>query len=131
MAILNKRDLAALFILLAVIYLLDGFSSHFLLLGVAVFIIMVVLAWYSQMPESQKFIKNQQDSTLEWLIRIGIALMLLGVLLLNAWLIAIGFLVAEATLFVPNGGLEVDLWHVAVHAIKTGAVSKKTTKKKS
>ncbi len=118
MAILKKKDLQGLFILLAVIYLFDAVATvFFATFGAIVFAIIAGLAFFSGMQEGAGLIGDQRDESISWIIRASIAVMLVGVLFLYLYLVAIGILIAEITLFLPNDGIEIDLWGVYVHAI--------------
>jgi hypothetical protein len=113
MATLSKKDLGALFVLLGLIYLFDGYASGYLVVGVIGFIIVAGLGWYSGQPGCG-LLGEQGDGSVELLMRIGVICTLLGVLLGNFYVILLAFLIAEVTLFMPIKELDVDLWSLGI-----------------
>ena len=124
MAVLTKRDLGALFALLALVYLFDSIAFGFVVLGLVVFIIMIAAIWFSMQPSGMNLMKKQSDSSAEWLPRGGLILVLLGVLIANAWILAIGFFVAEVLLFLPNESWNVDAWTLSMTSQKSASTKK-------
>jgi hypothetical protein len=116
MSALDMKDLQALFVLLALIFLLDSVGGHFLIVGVVIFAIMIALVFYSKQIDAMK-LDRLDDNTIAWIVRIGILGTLLGVLLQSFVIIAFAFLFAELLLFLPIEGLDLDLWSAGASAI--------------
>jgi len=124
MATLDMKDLQALFMLLALIFLFDSVLGHFLIAGIVVFAIMAGLAFYSGQIDAMK-LERQNDDVIAWIVRFGILGTLFGVLLQCYLLIAIAFLFLELLLFLPIEGLDIDLWKADASAMGAKSVSVK------
>lgn len=133
MITLNKRDLGALFILLAVLFLFDSYGGNFLLLGVIVFLLMIILVWVSNRKELTPIIILDNDQS-EIVFLIAIGAVFIGVLIYQAIIVAIGFLLAMVFLFMPIEAVTVDLWGLKLQTVaqkpkRSGKKSGKSTGK--
>ncbi|MDE1833931.1 MAG: hypothetical protein KGH64_01185 [Candidatus Micrarchaeota archaeon] len=112
MAVFGRDDLKGIFILLAIAYLFDSFLSGYVFIGVAVSAIMVALVFFSDNPGSQ-VIKNFGSNN-ELLVRVSVAAVLIGILVLNPWVIALGLFVGMVLLFSDNQSLTINIWGLEI-----------------
>lgn len=117
MAILDKRDLRALFIALAIIYFLDSIPSGYLIFaGIVVPLIMIILVLFSDKPGSQTYIKTMDIKSAELVLRIGVVLSSIGILLGVALIVGLGFLIGMILIFSPIDTFNLDPWQLSLTA---------------
>jgi hypothetical protein len=128
MVTLNRKDLSAAFILLAILFLFDSYPGGFLLAGGIVFIIMVGLVFLSDRQDNTiKLVGDQWTKNGELIFRISAVAVFLGVLLSNFFIVAIGFLLPMLFLFMPVDSFSINLRDMTFQA-QTSAKAKQKGK---
>ncbi len=129
MATLSKRDLRALFCLLALVLLFDGIGSGLVVQGIVFSLIVAGMVWYNGTPAGMRVHNKGMNRNVELIERIAIGLMLLGILIYNFLFVGLSIIIGAIALFAPFEHLEVDLWSVSIHA--SGGIEKMPAKTKS
>ncbi len=124
MAILNKKDLRGLFIMLALLFLFDSLLGGFWWLGIIIFLVLVILVLLSDRPEGMSLEKHVGTRDNEILMRVAIILTFVGVLAQNGLVIALGFIIGAVLLFSPVDSFTLDLYSLT---LKNGAAQKPLT----
>lgn len=117
MATLSKKDLAAMFAFLAVVFLLDSIFGFFLVLGVVVFVLMLLVVLFSYSEQSKNVFGNGLVQYADIIVKVSLIIFLAGVLFQNPYLIALSFFVSMVLLLLPINGITLDLWQMKVQVL--------------
>lgn len=131
MGILTKQDLKALFVILAIVFFLDSVNGGFLLpLGIVIAVIIVAVVWLSDNPQLARVGKSIGERNVGSIIRIAIAVTLIGVFFQNALIIAVGLLIGIAIVLMPSDTFRFDLSKLSVEAASTQKQQKAKSSRK-
>ncbi len=114
MATITRKDMQGVFILLAVLYLLNSIGSSVPVLGVVIFLIMLALVWLSTSEYEKKISKAFRGLSMDIVFKVVVAVVFLGALLNILLIIGIGFIVGTLLMFSVKDTLTFDVMKVKI-----------------
>lgn len=129
MVIIDKKDFQGAFVLLAIVYLLDTLLTGAIPLGVIVLLILAALVWLSGSEYASSVEGAVGNIDCEILLRATVAVIFIGVLIQNFYVLAAGLLIGSMLMFSSKVSLEADVMTLKVvrYSVKVAKTGKSKT----